>query len=298
MPQARTNGIAIEYELDGPEDAPVLVMIHGLGAQLIRWPQELCDRLIAAGFRLLRLDNRDVGLSTHMDGAPVPDLAEVVRARSEGRKPELPYTLSDMAADTAGLLDALGIASAHVLGVSLGGMVAQSLAIEHPSRVRSLNIMMSHTGNPDLPPANPDAMAILSMRAPDPSQDREAYIAHQILLNRTLGSPDYPAPEAELREFAIRAAERAYDPSGPARQNAAIYGADDRRAALRRLTVPTLVIHGANDPRFPPEYGEEVADTVSGSWLVKVNGMGHDLPRELFGLFVATIAANCARAEG
>ena len=296
MPRASANGVGIEYELSGPADGPVLLMIHGVGAQLIRWPPALVDGFERAGFRTLRFDNRDIGLSTHMDGAPVPDIGAVIAARREGREPDLPYTLSDLAADTAGLLDALGIARAHVLGVSLGGMVAQVMAVEHRARVLSLNILMSQSGNPDLPPAKPEALAILSRPAPDPREDREAYLRHQVELNRTLGSPAYPSPEAELRHFAALAADRAWNPAGPARQFAAARGGADRRAQLRELSVPTLVIHGVDDPLLPVDGAADIARNLPGAWLLEIGGMGHDLPAELLDLFVSTIAANCARA--
>ncbi len=296
MAQVQANGITIEYELAGPAKDPVLLMVHGLGAQLVRWPQALCERLAQAGFRILRFDNRDVGLSSHMDGAPVPDLGAVIEARGQGLDPELPYTLSDMARDAVGLLDALGIDAAHVLGVSLGGMISQVMAIEHRHRVLSLNVMMTQSGNPDLPPSDPDAMAILAKRAPDPREDREAYLSHQVLLNRTLGSPDYPAPEAELRHFAAITADRAWNPAGQARQLAAARGAADRRPQLRALSVPALVIHGVDDPLVPAAGGADIARNIKGAWLLEVNGMGHDIPAELIDLFVASVSANCARA--
>ncbi|MBV1687308.1 alpha/beta hydrolase [Novosphingobium sp. G106] len=296
MARSRANGIEIEYELSGPEGGPVLMLIHGVGAQLIRWPPALIERFERAGFRTLRFDNRDVGLSSHLNHLGIPDIAAIVAARAAGGEPELPYSLSDMAADTAGLLDALGIAQAHVLGVSLGGMVGQVLAIEHRARVRSLNLFMTQSGNPDLPPSDPGALAILSKRAPDPQEDREAFLSHQAALNRALGSPDYPAPESELRAFAALAADRAYNPAGPARQLAAARGAPDRRPQLRALSVPALVVHGRNDPLFPPECGTDLARSIPGSWLLEPGGMGHDLPAELIDLFVETVRANCARA--
>lgn len=297
MAQAQANGITIEYELSGPADGPLLLMIHGVGAQLIRWPPMLIARFEQAGFRILRFDNRDIGLSSHMDDAGIPDIAAVVAARAAGQEPALPYTLSDMAADTVGLLDALGIESAHVLGVSLGGMVAQVMAIEHRARVRSLNIFMSQSGNPDLPPSRPEAMAILSKRAPDPREDREAYLRYQVELNRTLGSPGYPASEEELRHFATLAADRSYNPAGAARQLAAARGAADRRPLLRELSIPALVVHGVDDPLIPVESGADIARAIPGAWLIEANGMGHDLPAELFGLFVGAVCANCARAS-
>lgn len=296
MAQAKVNGITLEYEIEGPADAPVLLMIHGVGAQLIRWPPAFCKALVEAGFRILRFDPRDIGLSTHMDDAPVPDLAKVLEARARGEEPDLPYTLSDLAADATGLLDALGIRSAHVLGISLGGMVAQVIAIEHPARVDSLAIMMSQSGNPGIPPSRSEALAALTKPAPDPVHEREAYLDHQVERNRVLGSPAYPVPEAELRRFAALAAERAWNPRGTARQLVAGRGSADRRALLRKLSVPALVLHGADDPLIPVEAGEDIADSIRGSWFVKIDGMGHDLPSELFGLFVAAIGANAARA--
>ena len=297
MAQVCANGIQLEYELSGPDDGLPLLMIHGVGAQLIRWPQGLCDKLAAAGFRLLRYDSRDIGLSTKLDGAPVPDLATVTAARLAGREPELPYTLQDLADDAAGLLAALDIPGAHVIGVSLGGMVAQQLAISHPQRVLSMTSIMSQSGNPDLPGANPAALARLSAIAPDPRVDRAGFLTHQVALNQALGSPAYPTPEPELRRMAERVAERAYYPAGAARQLAAGRGAADRRSALRGLSLPTLVIHGSDDPLMPPICGQDVADHVPGAWFLRINGMGHDLPDQLSDLFVASIAANCARRQ-
>ncbi len=296
MAQVRANGIAIEYEISGPVDGPVLLMIHGVGAQLIRWPRALIDRFEGAGFRTLRFDNRDIGLSSHMNHLGVPDMAAVVAARAAGKQPDLAYTLADMAADTLGLLDALGIGSAHVLGVSLGGMIAQVLAITHPGRVLSLNLFMTQSGNIDLPPSQPEALAILSQRAPDPAADREGFLAHQVRLNRALGSPAYPAPEAELRDFAARGADRATNPAGPVRQLAAARGAADRRPMLATLSVPALVVHGRDDPLIRRECGLDLAGAIPGAWLLEVGGMGHDLPAELFDLFAANVLANCARA--
>jgi pimeloyl-ACP methyl ester carboxylesterase len=295
MPQARVNGIMLEYALSGPADGVPLLLIHGVGAQLVRWPPALCSALEAAGFRLLRYDSRDIGLSTVMSGAPIPDLAAIAEARRHGREPELPYTLADLADDAAGLLTALDIAAAHVVGVSLGGMVAQQLAITHGERVLSMTCIMSQTGNPDLPGATPQALARLAAVAPDPSTDREGYITHQVELNRALGSTTYPTPEAELRRIAGQVADRAYNPAGAARQLAAGRGAADRRPALRQLSCPTLVIHGNDDPLMPPVCGQDIADSVPNAWFLRVNGMGHDLPDQLTGLFVAAISANCAR---
>ena len=295
MSQVRANGITLEYELSGPEDGAPLLLIHGVGAQLIRWPQSLCNALAGAGFRLLCYDSRDIGLSTHMVDAGVPDLAAVLAARKAGQEPALPYSLADLADDAAALLTALGITAAHVVGVSLGGMVAQHMAIAHPGQVLSLASIMSHSGNPDLPGSSPAALAKLAAVAPDPAIDREAYLAHQVSLNQVLGSPAYPTPEGELRRMAARVADRAYYPAGAARQLAAGRGAADRRPALRALTIPTLVIHGTHDPLMPAICGQDVADNVPGAWFLRINGMGHDLPEQLTDIIAAAIAANCAR---
>ena len=297
MAQVSANGMSLEYELSGPENGLPLLLIHGVGAQLIRWPQGLCDKLADAGFRVVRYDSRDIGLSTHMDEAPIPDLAAVTAACKAGCDPGLPYTLQDLADDAAGLLAGLGIQAAHIVGVSLGGMVAQQLAITHPRKVLSMTIVMSQSGNPDLPGASPAALAILAAVAPNPAHDRQAYLDHQVALNLALGSPAYPTAEAELREMAGRVADRSNYPAGAARQLAAGRGAPDRRLALQDLDVPTLVIHGADDPLMPAICGEDIANTVPRAWLLRISGMGHDLPEQLFDIFVASITANSARTR-
>ena len=296
MPQVRSNGIVIEYEIRGPADGAPLLLIHGVGAQLIRWPDALLSRFTDAGFRTIRFDNRDSGLSTHFDACPAPDLAAVVAAQARGEAAALPYRLDDMAEDSIGLLDALGIARAHVLGMSLGGMVAQIMAIAHPARLRSLALVMTSSGNPALPRSDPGAMRALATPAPDPLENREAYLDHMVQRSRILGSPAYPAPEPALRRFASLAAERSYDPAGVARQLAASRGALDRRDALRALSVPTLVVHGAEDPLIPPQAGDELAALTAGAWLLRVGGMGHDLPEQLFDLIVGAVKANADRA--
>jgi len=298
MPVVQANGIEIACEISGSENGRPLLLIHGLGAQLVRWPPGFCALLEARGYRLIRIDNRDVGLSTHFHDAPMPDLSEVERAVAEGKAPEIPYTLSDMAADAAGLLDALGLEAAHVLGVSLGGMITQVMAIEHPRRVLSATVMMSQNGNPEMPGTSAEAMAVLATPAPDPASDWEGYLAHQVNLNRVLGSPIYPTPEEELRALSALAAERSFDPAGAGRQLAAARAIPDLRPALRQLDVPALVIHGADDPLLSHVHGQDIAEAIPGAWYLKVHGMGHDLPPQLFDLFERAISANCARAEG
>jgi pimeloyl-ACP methyl ester carboxylesterase len=297
MPHVKANELQLEYEIGGPADGRPLLMIHGVGAQLIRWPQEFCDALGAAGFRTIRYDSRDVGLSTHLYDAPVPSLAAIMQARRRGEEPKIPYTVSHLAADAAALLRALRIESAHVLGVSLGGQIAQTLAIEYPQRVLSLTLMMTHTGNPDLPPSAPEAMEKLAAVAPNPFEDEAGYLEHSVALNRALGSPDYPIEDEVLRDFAARAARRAFYPSGAARQLAASRGSPDRRPDLGRLNVPTLVIHGTDDPLVPVEGGEDIARNVKGAMLLKINGMGHDLPRQLFDIYISALGANSRRSQ-
>jgi pimeloyl-ACP methyl ester carboxylesterase len=293
MPQAQSNGIRLEYEVLGSRDREPLLMIHGVGAQLIQWPQGLCDSLVSAGFRVIRYDSRDTGLSTHFDGAPIPDPAAVFAARRRGEEPSLPYTISDMAADAAGLLDALEIERAHVLGVSLGGQVAQALAIEHPGRVLSLALMMTYSGNPEVAPASPTALAgVTSTGLP---QNEETILQNAVDMARSIGSPAYPAAETVIRERALAVARRAHHPAGAARHLAAGRGAPDRRKGLQALAIPTLVIHGDCDPLVPPACGRDIARNVKGALMLGIDGMGHDMPPELFYTFVSAVAANARR---
>lgn len=296
MAEVTANGVRIAYEIDGPDDGAAVLLIHGVGAQLTRWPAGLVDALAAAGFRVIRFDNRDVGLSTHMHAAGMPDLAAILAATASGEAPPLPYGLADMAEDVTGLLDALHIASAHVVGVSLGGMIAQMLAICHPSRMETMALVMTQSGNPALPPSNPQAIAALAAPAPDPKTDLDAYLAHSITLNRTLGSPAYPTAGDVIRDFARQSAARAHDPAGALRQLAAGRASADRRAALATVAIPTVVIHGVDDPLIPVAAGEELARTVPQAWYLGVAGMGHDLPAQLCPLFASVIVANCRRA--
>ncbi len=295
MAQAQVNGINLEYEVHGADDGEPLLLIMGLGVQLTRWPQGLYEKLVARGFRVIRFDNRDVGLSTKFSGAPT--IESVIGALMQGQKPDIPYTLDDMAADAVGLLDYLGVDRAHVAGASMGGMIGQLVAADYPERVRSFTAIFTTTGNPALPPSQPDAMAVLTTRAPDPSKDMEAYLAHSIRGSRTIGSAAYPLEESYLRERALRDVQRAYEPLGVARQLAAVIANGDRRPKLANIKAPVVVLHGDADPLVPVNGGKDLAANVPGAELRIVPGMGHDLPPELYGAIADAISRAAERSR-
>jgi pimeloyl-ACP methyl ester carboxylesterase len=282
--------LQIAYERLGDPKATPVLLIMGLGAQLITWPDGFCDELVARGFHVIRFDNRDVGESTHMTGAPVPDMM----AALSGNLASASYTLSDMAADTVGLLDALGIESAHLVGASLGGFIAQTLAIEHPTRVRSLTSMMSTTGNRAVGQPHPAAMAVF---APAPVTTREQIVQRMIDISRVTGSPGYPPDPQLVAERARRAFDRAFDPIGMVRQAIASVASGDRTARLRELDVPALVIHGDGDPLVDVSGGRATAAAIPGAELLVIEGMGHDLPKPLWPQIADKIAENVARGE-
>jgi pimeloyl-ACP methyl ester carboxylesterase len=292
MPVARSNGIEIEYEVIGPPENRPLLLIMGLGTQMIHWDDELCAELVAHGHRVIRFDNRDVGGSTKLDGDGVPNVLAAMVAAGSGAAVDAPYRLSDMAADAAGLLDALDIESAHVVGASLGGMIAQTLALEHPHRVRTLTSIMSTTGHPDLPTATPDAAAVLFQPAPP---DREGNIERAVRVFRTIGSPGFPFDEGRVRTRAARAYDRCFHPAGVARQMIAIVASGSRRDALRALRVPTLVVHGADDPLVPLACGLDTAESIPGAELLIIEGMGHSLPPATWPRLVDTITELTSR---
>lgn len=291
MPQINANGIAIEYETHGDPANPPLLLIMGLGAQLTLWPIELVEALVARGFYVIRHDNRDIGLSEKFGHGGVPNFRRVALMRLFGLRARLPYRLTDMADDAAALLAALGIDSAHIVGGSMGGMIAQLLAIHHPQRVRTLTSIFSTTGNPRLPRPRPEAMNALLDRAPA-NATLEQVIPIGIRVARAIGSPAYPTPEERLRERIARDYARSFYPEGPARQIAAIMDDGDRRKRLRRVTAPTLVIHGTDDPLVPVEGGRDTAKAIPGAKLHEIPGMGHDLPLELVDEIAGAIAAH------
>jgi pimeloyl-ACP methyl ester carboxylesterase len=293
VPKASANRIEIEYEVFGSAEDRPLLLVMGLGAQMILWDEDFCEHLAERGHRVIRFDNRDVGLSTRFDRGGVPSLLEAILAAARGDALEAPYTLDDMADDAAGLLDALEIESAHVVGASMGGMIAQTLAIRHPRRVRSLTSIMSTTGNPELPPARPEAMQVL-MTPPPP--DREGNIERSVEVSRKIGSPGFPLDEARIRERAARMYDRAFYPEGVTRQMVAILASGSRVEALRSVTAPTLVIHGNDDPLVPVEGGLDTHQAVPGAELLLIDGMGHDLPQETWPRIVDAISGLTEKA--
>jgi pimeloyl-ACP methyl ester carboxylesterase len=295
VPQVSANGVTIEYESFGAATDPVVLMIMGLGAQLTRWPVPLCQMLVSRGFRVIRFDNRDIGLSTKFDDVPVPMIATIFAARMAGLPPPVPYTLHDMAADTVGLMDALDIGKAHIVGASMGGMIAHLVAADYPQRVLSLTSIMSTSGNLALPPPTPAAAALLVARPPHPS-DIEAYVKHALNNMRVLGSPAAPIDEARARERIIADVRRSYSPTGYGRQLAAVTATGDRSTSLRRIKAPTVVVHGADDPLVPLAAGRHCAELIPGAELRIVAGMGHDIPPMFFGTIVDAIVSAAQRA--
>lgn len=275
MPSVSVNGIQIEYETFGEPASPPLLLIAGISLQLIFWDEELCEQLAQRGHYVIRYDNRDVGLSSKIEEAGVPDVMRAIEALMQGEAIKPPYTIEDMAEDAVGLLDALGIEKAHLCGMSMGGMIAQALAIRHPRRVLSLISIYSTTGNPQLPQPKPEAMQVLLT---PPPEEREANIEHTLKLFRTIAGPGFPFDEKWHRKMAAQAYDRAFYPQGVARQFIAILAQRNRKAALASISVPTLVIHGTDDPLMPVECGKDTAEAVPGAELKIIDGMGHDVP--------------------
>ena len=293
MPRIAANGIEIEYESFGADGNPPLLLVMGLAAQMILWEDDFCSAIADRGFHVTRFDNRDIGKSTWMTEGGVPDVGSALVQSMTGQKVTAPYTLSDMAADTAGLLDALGIKSAHIVGASMGGMIAQTLAIEHPAKVRTLTSIMSTTGNPALPPATPEAMSVLLS---PPVTGREENIDRAVTVFRTIGSPGFEFDEAMVRDIAGRSFDRGFHPEGVARQLVAILASGSRKERLASVRVPTLVIHGNADPLVPFAGGVDTAESIPGAKLVEIDGMGHDFPRAVWPRIIDEICQLAARA--
>jgi pimeloyl-ACP methyl ester carboxylesterase len=291
MPEAtcRVGDVDIAYETFGDPSDPALLLVMGLGTQMIGWHEDFCAEIAGRGFHVIRYDNRDVGRSTPMRDLPVPSVRQLV-LRS---KKAAGYTLSDMAADGVGLLDRLGIERAHVVGASMGGMIAQTIAIEHPERVLSLVSIMSNTGARF---SGQPKLATYGVLIGTPPKDRDAYIEHTVKVFDKIGSPGFERDEDELRRTAARSYDRGRNPAGAARQLAAIIHSGDRTPMLRRITAPTLVIHGTADRLVSPSGGRATARAIPGARLLEIEGMGHDLPRAAWPRIVDAIAENAARA--
>lgn len=287
------TGIEIFYEdsldLGGPADAEVILLVMGLGAQMTLWPDELVAALVGDGFRVIRYDNRDIGLSQKMEGKRAPSPAAQVLRKKIGFPAKVPYTLRDMADDGIGLLDGLGIAKAHVVGASMGGMIAQLMAVHHPERLMTLTSIMSTTGNGKLPQAEKNAIEALT--APLKGTDEETVIAHGINIAKNIGSPAYFDPE-EQRAKVRRNMRRSLYPAGLPRQLAAIIDDGCRRSRLASVRTPTLVLHGEDDPLVKLAAGEDTAQHIAGARLVTIPGWGHDLPIPLVPRLAGEIAGH------
>lgn len=294
MPNVKVNGMQIEYETFGDKRSKPLLMIKGIGQQMITWSDEFCSLLARNGHYFIRYDHRDVGLSSKLDNEKTPELSEIRAAVARGEKIIPSYTLDDMAKDSIGLLDALNIDKAHICGMSMGGTIAQILAISYPDRILSLTLMMTGSGNPDLPPAKPEAMAALLS---PPASQRQEYIENHLKTFRIIGSPKFAFNEEYHRQLAGRLFDRSFYPVGMNRHFLAVLSQSNRKPALAKVKVPTLVIHGANDILVPVEAGKELAEVIPGAELLIIEGMGHDLPKEVWPSVVEAITKNTNRAD-
>ena len=272
---ARTNGVDLCYEIFGADDAEPMLLIMGLGAQMILWDDEFCREIAARGFRVIRFDNRDIGKSSKMTGGKPLKPVELLKLRFLKIPVAAPYRLRDMADDTIGLMDALHIKSAHLVGASMGGMIAQEIAISYPQRVRSLTSIMSTTGNPKVPPPTREASAMLM--APPPTT-KEEFLVRFAQTWKVLRVGHFPLDEAKDRERAERVFSRGLNPAGVGRQLRAILASGSRKERLRSVKAPTLVIHGTVDPLVRPEGGKDTAASIPGARLMMVDGMGHAIP--------------------
>ncbi|MCG8612145.1 MAG: alpha/beta fold hydrolase [Pseudomonadales bacterium] len=277
MPAAAVNSLEIHYETFGSPSDPAILLIMGLGTQMIYWHTEFCQQLADNGYFVIRYDNRDVGKSSYLKDQPVPDLTKILMSVTLGGKPEAPYNLQDMAVDALGLLDHLGVGRAHVVGMSMGGMIAQTIAFTYPDRVSSLTSIMSSTGDFTLPQAKPEAMATLTQSIP---ATREDYIRATKSIWRVLSGPVAEFEEDRYEDLAGEAFDRGLNAAGFIRHFAAIITDGDRTSRLAGITTPTLVVHGTLDPLIPFEHGAATSRAIESSSLVTIEGMGHTLPAQ------------------
>jgi len=288
MPKTKVNDVEIEYDKIGDPTSKPILLIAGLGSQLLAWSDEICENLANNGFFVIRFDNRDVGLSTKFKEARIPDFMEINAAYARGELPKVPYTLEDMVDDAIGVIDALNIDKAHICGASMGGVIAQILAYKHPARVLFLTVIMSTTGNPELPQAKPEIMA--QFFAPVPSE-RETYIEETIKRDRLIHG-SFPYDEDQGRDYRTKEYDRSYYPEGVARQLAAMAVPGNIKPYISAIQAPTLVIHGREDPFNSVEAGKEIASTIPGAELLIIDGMGHSFPREVIPQIIEAIVKN------
>ncbi|WP_457351330.1 alpha/beta fold hydrolase [Roseateles sp. P5_D6] len=293
------NGVQIEVDIHGPDNGEPLLLIMGLGMQLIAWPEGFVDELVARGFRVIRFDNRDVGLSQPFDELGTPNIPMAALLHTLRLPVKAPYQLSDLARDTVGVMDALGIAKAHVCGASMGGMVAQHLGFSHGQRLKSLTLMMTTSGDRSVPKESLKVRRALLSRprpATTPQQKFENVLDHYASLYGIIGSPGYPPEPSQLRERLARGVKRSFRPQAVARQIVAVAADVHRAERLPRITAPTLIVHGEDDALIPVAAAHDLAKRIPGARLETISGWGHDLPEVLWPRLAAEIAANAARA--
>lgn len=291
----RVNNVELAYDSFGNENNEAVILIAGLGTQMIRWTSDFCSSLAEKGFRVIRFDNRDVGYSTHYNQKV--DFEALAAALMSGQQPEIPYTLDDMARDCIGLLDALSIGQAHIVGRSMGGMIAQIVASQYPKRVLSLTSIMSSSGNPALPQASEDVMGLMTKPAPNPFEDEVGFLTHSLSFAKRISGTGYPFEEEQYKELLLEEVKRAYDPGSVGRQIAAIAVSGDRRSRLANVKVPALVIHGTDDPLFVPACGEDTASAIPDAEYMLIDGMGHDLPHQLYDVVIEAIIRTARQKE-
>ncbi|MEQ8745910.1 alpha/beta hydrolase [Pyruvatibacter sp.] len=294
--QIKANGIDIEVETFGDKANPAIIFVMGFGAQLINWPQEMMDGLVERGFHVIRFDNRDVGLSQKFPELGTPDAGAIMGKVLAGETPDVPYTLTDMAADAVGVLDTLGIKKAHIVGGSMGGMIVQLAAAGWPDRFLSMTSIFSTTGNQEVPPASDEAMTALLSRPAN--EERETVIAHSLGVRKAIGSPGFPTPDDEARVKAAENFDRSYYPEGTTRQYAAIIADGDRRERIKTISCPVLVLHGTDDPLVRVEGGRDTAANIPGAKLVEIAGWGHDMPTALLPRLIDEVGGFVASVEG
>lgn len=284
---AKIKDIKIAYETFGNPNASPLMLIMGLGNQMVYWDEEFCRQLAVRGYWVIRFDNRDCGLSTWLDDAGVPDISAMKQLIAQRKTAQAPYSLRDMADDAVGLLDVLKIESAHIIGRSMGGMIGQMMAIHHPERIKTLTSMMSSTGDSGLPPPKPDVLSILL--EPEPA-DRESFVDHSVRIYKVLSGSGFHLDETLVRQWSHESYNRGINPEGIARQFAAIISTGSRKEDLKSLTVPTLVIHGDADPLVPVECGIDTANTIPGAQLLIIKGLGHTMAQGAYPQIIDAIA--------